>query len=398
MNYVISLLILTIALLMRILIVKNKYYESINYYMILVWITVLIAEIIYSFFITKEDIAFESVIVIIIFSLSSVLVLPIQKIKFKNKYLNTSIIVNKAGYIFIAALFIISNIVLISNFISIGFTVGFKLNLINAHQRELVTGAFGYFYMLGLPLILLLPYTNLKKKKSITLYILLMYGLHTKRLYLFMSLIILFIQYSKDYIKKMKPKYLILFGLVTTLLFHITQFFQNKSIYNILIIDGEGIFIRIKSILLDPLVYIAGNFSNTSVYLDTQDKSGFFLGNTFYWFHSFLANFTNTDSPVLKNPFINIGFISTNTINFISYYIVDSGYLYAFLITLIIMILNEFVSLRNVKLSIVIYPFILANAILSFRQNDYILIYFYFIWFILFFVSVFLTKKDRTLG
>lgn len=394
MNYIISLSVLLIALFIRKIINYKKHKKSINYYMILTWTAVLIAELIYAVLITKIDISSGSLLVIIIFSISSIMVIPIQKLKFKHNQTNQKIAVNKYIYGFVFLLFAISNVVLVLNFIKIGNQVGFKLNIINAFQRELVGGVFGYFYMLGIPLILMLPYTKIKKKKIITIYVLIMYGIHTKRLYLFMTILIIFIQNNIEILKKVKAKMIIWFGSAMTILFHATQVLQNKSIYNKLVLLGEqGVGLRVKSILLDPIVYIVGNISNTDSYLGIQEKGDLFLQNTLYGLYTFISNFTDLAPPILKNPFIDVGFIRTNTINFIAYYIVDGGYIYAFFIALLIMSVNEFVSLKNTKWTILIYPFFLACAIMSVRQNDYMLMYFYWIWVVIFFVSSIFTIR-----
>ena len=159
MNYIISLSVLLIALFIRKIINYKKHKKSINYYMILTWTAVLIAELIYAVLITKIDISSGSLLVIIIFSISSIMVILIQKLKFKHNQTNKKIAVNKYINGFFLIFYLLAYLLLSYSILPVNLNLLIRRG-INFHDSTVQANIAVYSY--NLIFILLISYWLLK--------------------------------------------------------------------------------------------------------------------------------------------------------------------------------------------------------------------------------------------
>ncbi|WP_459831792.1 O-antigen polymerase [Clostridium carnis] len=317
------------------------------------------------------------------------MIFRIRSKKDKLKYNLNSISVEKNNFKILLILFIISTIYFLKNYIPLLIQLDFQLNVINAakYSSQIIAGLWGYLFMLGIPLILLLPFTNIKYKKVITTYILFIYLLYTRRLYFIMSAFILVIINFTHIKKKISKKYMLIIGILFLLFFNLTQTLLNKTIYNVLILTYDNVHSRLYSIILDPLIYIVGNISNIDMYVQQIPPNTYFLEKTLYPVYSILNTIGICNPPNIPNPFFVNGLFRTNTIAFPTYYLSDGGLLFCFFMLSFIMIFNETISSYSTEFNIIIKPFLIACAFLSFRQNDYVLIYFYVVFISLWLVT-----------
>jgi len=145
---------------------------------------------------------------------------------------------------------------------------------------------------------------------------------------------------------------------------------------------------------MDTVTYVVGNISNTDKYIEYINNQKYILENSYYALYTFLSNIHLIKPPIIQNPFLHTGWVKTNTISFVSYYIVDGGVIYAIMVVSLIMILNEIVSNRAGRLSNILFPLFLFFGILSFRQNDYIMIYPFVTIIVVTIVDLFSSKRD----
>ena len=379
--YVFSIMLLFFAIIFRKIIIGKEIKNSINYYLLIGWTIALLSDFIYSLIVTKTDLGVYSFITIVIVTLSSsISMLFIILLKRGNLKCNLdAFLVEKNNVRVLLILFIISSIYFLHNYIPLLIQLNFQFNVLNSsmYSSQIISGLWGYLFMLGIPLILLIPFTNIKYKKVITIYILIIYLIHTRRLYFIMScfvLVILNFTYLKN---KVSKKQIITLSILFLLFFNWTQTLLNKTIYNTLVFTYDNIYARLYSIILDPLIYLVGNISNIDNYLKMAPSNTYFLEKTLYFIYSILNNIGLSNAPKIPNPFFRSGLFETNTIAFSTHYLSDGGIFFCFLIVFILMILNEIISTYNTKFNTIIKPFLIACAFLSFRQNDYVLMYFY---------------------
>jgi len=390
--YIIALITLLGALFIRKYSDPLNYKNSINYYLLIIWFYVLCGEMIFALIVTKEDLGIYGFYVVLIVSIASCIALPFHTKKKINTRINNHL--NASIFYFIMIFYLIGVVGFINNYFRVIQRVGFKLNMVNLYHRELTSGIIGYFFMIGIAILLLVPYVDIKHKNFIKIIIVLIYALHTRRLYLFCSMFIVFIQSVNFH--KVKKIILVYTSLFILILFHVTQVILNKSVYYYLFNrwNAENIIIRIASIFMDTVTYVVGNISNTDKYIEYINNQKYILENSYYALYTFLSNIHLIKPPIIQNPFLHTGWVKTNTISFVSYYIVDGGVIYAIMVVSLIMILNEIVSNRAGRLSNILFPLFLFFGILSFRQNDYIMIYPFVTIIVVTIVDLFSSKRD----
>lgn len=381
--YLFSIILLLLTVLFRKIVIGKEHKSSINYFLLMGWIIALLSDFIYSLMVTKTDLGIYSFRMIVAVTLSSLIsmIFRIRSNEYKLKYDLNTVTVQKNNFKILLILFIISTMYFLKNYIPLLIQLNFQLNILNAseYSSQIISGLWGYLFMLGIPLLLLLPFTNIKYKKAISTYILFIYLLYTRRLYFIMSAFILVIINFTRIKKKVSKKQVLIIGIFFLIFFNFTQTLLNKTIYNVLILTYDNIHARLYSIILDPLIYIVGNISNIDMYIQQAPLNTYFLEKTLYPVYSILSTIGICDTPYIPNPFFTNGLFRTNTIAFSTYYLSDGGILFCFFMLSFIMIFNEIISSYNTEFNRIIKPFLKACAFLSFRQNDYALIYFYIV-------------------
>ena len=308
-----------------------------------------------------------------------------SKYKFNNPKINKSI------FWTILIIFSFTSIIMIFRYVQLFITSGGNLVsiLINKDQLLIDSGIMGYFYMIGISILLLLPYCNIRRKYKllIIVFILISYLLYPKRSYFILSLFIVIYDYctsnkdgiNKNFLSNLNIIKLIIVALTFMIVFHYSQVSFNKSVYENNYMNTIGKYNRFEAIFLDTAIYINGNISNSDLYLElyANDKPDLILNNTFYPIYTTLSNFGLIKSEVtLNNYFIKTGDLQTNTINMFVYYYADAGYIYGIFFEFIILLFFWYFSNKKSSLKRVLYPMILYAAIVSFRSNELIMQYF----------------------
>lgn len=356
--------------------------ESMVTYLLYVWLIVDIMEIINFWFTKETNMGIYGLITIIIVSICSIATAKRKKVEN-----SIGFTISRKFFFVIFFLFSISAILMIYNFATLITLYGLDMVQILINKEILLQeNIFSYFYMLGINVILFLPYVKLNKQKriAISIFVLLIYVLYPKRTNLIVSIFCLLYQMlrEKDIGKRIKIKLyqVVIIGTVLVSLFHFSQIALAKSVYNNW--ESTGEYNHVEAAILDITAYINGNISNTDLYLEKSkiDGSEFVLNNTLYPLYIFLDNFMNfSKTPKINTYFIETGLFSTNTFNFVTLYIDDFGVMYAFICVYFIFVFFENVSTKKSVYTETIYPFILYCAIMSIRENDFIFIYFYLV-------------------
>lgn len=397
-----SILFLVGAIIVRIIVLQRKFYQSIVSWTLVIFLLVDVTEIIYSqsiFTLELGDRAFWSLIIISGCSVISLFFYSIFDRKTLSKTTQNimyTMIISKRYFYLILFLYAGALIIFLKNFLLTGLTYNFQMNLLNANSDKLVSGLFGYFFMFGIAIILFLPYVNIQIRTKIILVIIILIGylMYPRRLYLFITCMILLIEYSSKV--RIKKRYIGIFAGIFIIFFHITQFLLNKSVYNQLVLQYGVINSHLQAMVLDPLIYFIGNISNIDYISNLPvGNEHILLNNTLYPLYSMLNTFGFKSIAVLTNVFVPVGSnYSTNTVAYIAYYIQEGGLMYAGTITLLIFLMLEFISKKNTRFSKISYPFFLSSGVLLFRENDYLLIYFYVV-VIIVLVGSWFTQQNR---
>lgn len=385
--FLISLLFLGIALY-----IKKNINKDINYYMLLSWAVVLFVDFIF-FLITKEtNMSFKGMLIC---CMLSVLTVMFSK---KNKgYKIEKIYVNNYVFFLICFFFLVSSVSMIKKYIHLFIMFnGNGTNILLNKEFLLDSGFVNYSFMLGISISLLIPYVRINGflKKLITIIILLVYIIYPKRSYFIITIFILILnKYYSNYeklhneIRKVNKKNILLIVIIGMIGFHYTQVMFNKSIYNNEYMNTVGKYTEIQTIFLDTAIYTNGNISNSDKYIDysKENTEKPILNNTLHAFYSFTKNFGFPKKSIdIDNIFIKTGDFSTNTINMFAYYYADLGFFFmAFAQCFIIAIFNMF-SKRKSAFTQIMYPLILYTAVFSFRENNFMFIYFYITCFIVY--------------
>lgn len=372
--FIVSIILLFIILCYRI--INNK--KSIVYYVLICWIMVNCFELLSSIIMNTTNMTIEGLFVNVIVGFAAV----VSSFFYKSKSEETKFSVDIHAFYFFLGLFLISALDFVVNYYDLFSTYGFNLTYILQNRSELLSNSiFSYFFMFGIACTMMLPYANLLSKQKYRYYLLILipYVLNPQRNMFYLTMIIIFYnEVIKQ--KKLKYRYYLIFIAVFLTLFHTTQVLLNKSVYENEWMHTIGKYNHIEATILDASVYVNGNISNTGIYLkqSSQDGQEYFLNNTLYPFYVLAHNAgLINESPKINNYFIDTGLFSTNTINMVTYYIGDCGYVYAVIMIISIFILLEKISNKKSKFSTISYPIFLAIGILSFRENDLIFIYFY---------------------
>lgn len=375
-----STLFLIVAIIIRIIVLQKNFYRSIVSWTLVSFLFVNITEALYSQIIFPLELGNKAFWSLVLISVCSVLSLFFYSVT-DNGYLSKSVYnvkISKKYFSFIFLFYLGSLTVFIKNFLAMGLTYNFQMNLLNGNSDEIISGLFGYLFMLGIASVLFIPYVDIPNKVKVILLgiVVVAYSMYPRRLYLFITCMILLIEYGSKV--KIKKRYVASFFGLFIVLFHVTQLILNKSVYYQLIVKYKPAGAHLRAIVLDPLIYFVGNITNIDYIASLPvGNTRLLLNNTLYPLYSLLNILGFENVPKLTNVFVSVGNYSTNTVSYIAYYIQEGGIMYAGVMTLLIFLMLEFISKQNTLFSKIIYPFFLSSGILLFRENDYLLIYFY---------------------
>lgn len=389
--FLISLLFLGISLH-----IKKNINKDINYYMLLSWTVILFVDFVF-FLITKEtNMNFKGMLICCMLSILTVIFSKKNKgYKIEKTYVNSYL------FFFICFFFLIASIVMIKKYINLFVMFnGNGTDILLNKELLLESGFVSYSFMLGISISLLIPYININGflKNIITIIVLLAYMIYPKRSYFIITIFILILnKYYSNYekihneVRKVNKKNILLIVIIGMIGFHYTQVIFNKSIYNNEYMNTVGKYTEIQTIFLDTAIYTNGNISNSDKYIDysKENTEKPILNNTLHAFYSFTKNFGFPKKSIdIDNVFIKTGDFSTNTINMFAYYYADLNFFFMiFSQCFIIGIFNIF-SNRKSTFTQIMYPLILYIAVMSFRENNFMFIYFYITCFVEYISSI----------
>lgn len=396
--YILIIMLIILVLFLRTFLLSLKSLRTPNTWLLGSWLLVLFLEFLSKPLFGYEDLSVKTfwlIVTVLIAQLNSALFtsLAFRKNREPVYFSSNNKILNHKLATVSYLIFLLGGIIFIYKYITLIGKHGFYLNIINSLSKRLVGGITGYLLTFGLVTILLLNITKVNKhiKYVMITSIIFILSFNPRRGLLITTVLCVMFSYLMEsvFLKRAKRAnkrklvisvYLVILIVLILTFFTFTQYYMFKSYY-FRMIRGSYSYPNAKDFVMaffiDPLSYFIGSFNASDQYLSSYIKRDDLpLQSTFYSIYTIIGNFDSRIAPTIPNPFIKLGNLITNTVPFAAYFFIDAGYVYTFIICSLIFIIIDFATYKYSIFSLFLLPYFYASNILSFRQNNYVMITF----------------------